>query len=58
MHMTAILLSFTRCGKGVRWYLLMDSASAVVQNEALRRGMVMRNGEIITETSLTTYIWR
>lgn len=56
--MTAILLSFTRCGKGVRWYLLMDSASAVVQNEALRRGMVMRNGEIITETSLTTYIWR
>ncbi len=36
----------------------MGTASATAQNEALRRGMVMRNGEIITETSPTTYSWR
>ena len=37
----------------------MGTVSAVAQNEALRRGMVMRNGDIVTETSSpTTYSWR
>ena len=36
----------------------MGTASAVAQNEALRRGMVMRNGEIITDASPPTYSWR
>jgi len=35
----------------------MGMASAVAQNEALRRGMVMRNGEIITESSPPTHAW-
>jgi alanine dehydrogenase len=37
---------------------LMGMASAVAQNDALRRGMVMRNGEIITETPSTPYYRR
>ena len=36
----------------------MGTASAIAQNEALRRGMVMRNGEIITDPSSPTYSWR
>jgi alanine dehydrogenase len=37
----------------------MGTASAVAQNEALRRGMVMRNGEIVTDSTPATYgSWR
>jgi len=36
----------------IRHLAAMGVASAIAQNEALRRGMVMRNGEIIEETSV------
>ena len=36
----------------------MGTASAVAQNEALRQGMVIRNGEIVVESPSTTYNWR
>lgn len=39
----------------IRHLAAMGSASAIAQNEALRRGMVMRSGEIIEDTSVTTY---
>jgi alanine dehydrogenase len=41
----------------IRHIASMGSASAVAQNEALRRGMVIRNGDIVTETSAAAYSW-
>ncbi|MDF1512941.1 MAG: alanine dehydrogenase [Anaerolineae bacterium] len=36
----------------------MGTVSAVAQNDALHRGMVMRNGEVITDTSPSAFGWR
>jgi alanine dehydrogenase len=41
----------------IRHVAMMGAASAIAQNDALRAGTVMRNGEIIDEPSIT-YTWR